>query len=173
MKRVIFLIVIAAMTAMVAAIWAAEAVTQAPTPAAESWNDPDPKPTPAVDPAKRKFSRADRKLAREVIRDAAESMGLSRREFMRGVAAEQAEGYIGSTPHTEELETSLAMHEGAGFDIEEFGKFLEMILAFIEKIMALFGLFSLDAPTFDASVVAFILPDVPVVASTPFLYIAA
>lgn len=144
---------------------------QAPTPAPENWNRPAPEPTPAVDPAKRKFTRAERKLAREVIKDAAEAMGESRRTFMQGVSAERNAGYEGPTPHLEELETSLAMHDdAAGFfdDMDEFGQFLEMLLAFIEKLLALFGMFSLDMPTLDAPAVATIPLDVPVVASVPF-----
>ncbi len=96
-------------------------------------------PAPA-DPMKRKFSRADRKLAKEVIRDAAESMGLSRREFVKGVRAEQAKDYKGMTPHTDELKMSLAMHDGVGeIDIDRLREILQMIFQFIAKLLAIFG----------------------------------
>ena len=133
----------------------------APTPAAETWD----KPTPIVEPGPAgpfaelgKFSRQDRRLARDVMRDAAEAMGQSRRELMRGVMSERVNGYRGPTPHLDELETSLALHDDApGFDIEEFGRILEMIIEFIQKLMAIFGMFSCNAPA-----------DAPMVASVPF-----
>jgi len=177
MKRIFLYVALFALAAVCAMIWGIQSLAaQAPTPVAERWNETGPQPTPASPfAALGRFSRADRKMAREVMRDAADAMGESRREFMRGVMTEKAADYKGSTPHLDELETSLALHDDApGFDIDEFARILDMIIEFIKKLMAIFGMFALDtAPALDASVVAFAPVDVPAVAAVPFLSTAA
>lgn len=82
-----------------------------------------------------RFSRADRKLAREVIADASQALGMRRLEFMREVGA-------GNETCLAELKTSLVMHDDApGFDPERFQEILQMILDFIKQLLELFSLF--------------------------------
>jgi hypothetical protein len=83
-----------------------------------------------------RMRRADRELAREVVRNAAESAGMRRLEFMRAVQD-------GDPDAVDELKLALVDTDQAlKFDPDEFGKFLEMILQFIEKLLALFALFA-------------------------------
>jgi hypothetical protein len=104
-------------------------------------------PTPAVETeaespqaSLRRMSRADRRLAREVVRDAAEAAGMRRLEFMRAVVDEDQDA-------VDELKLSLALHDNAlGFDPDEFGQFLAMILEFIEMLMAMFSMFADVSP---------------------------
>lgn len=114
---------------------------QAPAPTAETWNAPGPQPTPANPfAALGKFSRADRKLAREVIADAAETCGMTRLQFMRAVRA-------GDQKCVDEMKVSLAMSDDApGFDLDQFQQILNMILDFIARLLELFGLFAMDQP---------------------------
>ena len=116
---------------------AAEPVVVVPiTPAVEADDD-------SPQAAMRRMSRADRKLAREVVRDAADAAGMRRLEFMRAVQDEDPDAM-------DELKVSLAQHDDAlRFDPDEFGQFLTMILEFIEKLLAIFAMFA-DAGSLDA-----------------------
>jgi len=85
-------------------------------------------------PARRDMTRAERKLARDVIADAAEAAGMRRLEFMRKVNA-------GDTVACEELKVSLAAHPDAReIDIDRLRELLDLILEFIAKLLSLFAL---------------------------------
>jgi len=91
----------------------------------------------------RNMTRAERKLAREVIADAADAAGMRRLEFMRAVNN-------GDVIATDELKMSLASHEEVReIDIERLKEIFQMILDFISQLMALFSLFA-DNATLDA-----------------------
>ena len=93
--------------------------------------------------ALRRITRSERKLAREVIRDAANAAGMRRLEFMRAVD----EGDVGAN---DELKLSLLQHPGArDIDIERFKEILAVILDFIKQLLALFAMFA-DNATLDA-----------------------
>jgi len=97
----------------------------------------------APEAALRKTTRAERKLAKEVIRDAAEAAGMRRLEFMRAVQA-------GDVSANAELKLSLVAHEDAReIDIERLKEIFQMILDFISQLMALFSMFA-DNSTLDA-----------------------
>jgi len=84
----------------------------------------------------RRISRAERKLAREVIRDAAKAQGVSRLKFMRAVNR-------GEEAALDELKISLAAHEDAReIDIDRLREILQVILDFIKQLLALFGMFA-------------------------------
>ena len=89
--------------------------------------------------ALRKMTRAERKLARDVIADAAEAAGMRRLEFMRAV--DRGDQYC-----KDELKMSLAAHDEAReIDIERLQEILQMILDFISQLLALFGMFADNA----------------------------
>jgi len=91
----------------------------------------------------RRITRSERKLAREVIRDAANAAGMRRLEFMRAVQA-------GDVEATGELKLSLAGHEDAReIDIERLKEIFAMILDFIKQLLAIFSMFA-DNATLDA-----------------------
>jgi len=93
--------------------------------------------------ALRRMTRAERKLAREVIADAADAAGMRRLEFMRAVSN-------GDVIATDELKMSLASHEDVReIDIDRLKEIFQMILDFISQLMALFSLFA-DNATLDA-----------------------
>ena len=88
----------------------------------------------------RKFNRSQRKLAKEVIRDAAESCGMRRLEFLRAVDA-------GDRNATDELKLSLAAHEEVGeIDPDRLQEILQMILEFIKALLELFAMFADAGP---------------------------
>ena len=92
-------------------------------------------PTPANPMAAgRRLTRAERKLAREVIADAAQAAGMRRLEFMRAV-------HRGDQAAIDELKVSLSTRDEAReWDIDRLREILDLILAFIEKLLALFAL---------------------------------
>jgi len=93
--------------------------------------------------ALRRITRSERKLAREVIRDAAEAAGMRRLEFMRAVDE-------GDVEANDELKLSLLQHPGAReIDIERFKEILAVILDFIKQLLAIFAMFA-DNATLDA-----------------------
>ena len=93
--------------------------------------------------ALRRITRSERKLAREVIRDAANAAGMRRLEFMRAVDE-------GDVEANDELKLSLLQHPGArDIDIERFKEILAVILDFIKQLLALFAMFA-DNATLDA-----------------------
>lgn len=93
--------------------------------------------------ALRRMSRSERKLAREVIRDAAEAAGMRRLEFMRAVQA-------GDVEANDELKLSLAASDAAlEVDVERLREILTMLLDFISQLLAIFSMFA-DASTLDA-----------------------
>ena len=84
----------------------------------------------------RKMTRAERKLAREVIADAADAAGMRRLEFMR--AANR-----GDRVAVDELKVSLAAHDEAReIDIDRLQEILQMILDFIKQLLELFSMFA-------------------------------
>ena len=93
--------------------------------------------------ARDRMTRAERKLAREVIADAADACGMRRLQFMRAVDQ-------GDPTANDELKVSLAAHDDVGeIDIDRLREILEMILEFISKLIAMFGMFA-DDRTLDA-----------------------
>jgi len=136
MRRVLWI-----MVACLVAVLAADSIAaQPPAPTAESWNQRTPQPTPAPPfVGLGKFTRAERKLAKEAIQDAAQACGMRRMEFCRAVN----EGNAGCV---EELKVSLATHEDVSeIDIERLREILQMILDFIKQLMAIFGMFADNA----------------------------
>jgi hypothetical protein len=86
--------------------------------------------------AMRRMSRSDRRLAKEVLRDAAEAAGMRRLEFCRAVQR-------GDEDAMDELKLSLASHDDAlRFDPDQFSSFLDTILKFIEQLLAIFSMFA-------------------------------
>ena len=81
-----------------------------------------------------RMSREDRRVARTIRNNAAESMELGRIRFMRLVVE-------GDQDALDELKLSLIESGAAGweYDEERFKRFLDMIIAFIRAIMAIFG----------------------------------
>lgn len=79
-----------------------------------------------------RMNREDRKLAREVRNDAASAMGMRRLEFMRAIAREDQDAL-------DELKMSLVERAGLDFDPDRFQQILDMIIAFIKALMAIFG----------------------------------
>ncbi len=93
--------------------------------------------------ALRRMSRSERKLAREVLRDAAEAAGMRRLEFMRAVNN-------GDVEANDELKMSLAASDVAReVDVERLREILQVILDFISQLLAIFSMFA-DASTLDA-----------------------
>jgi hypothetical protein len=83
-----------------------------------------------------RMKSSDRRLARAVRNDAAEAMGMRRLEFMRAVIDDDQEA-------NDQLKLSLAEQDDAiKFDPDEFGQFLEMIIQFIERLLAIFSMFA-------------------------------
>lgn len=93
--------------------------------------------------ALRRMSRSERKLAREVLRDAAEAAGMRRLEFMRAVNN-------GDVEANDELKMSLAASDVAReVDVERLREILQVILDFISQLLAIFSMFA-DASTLNA-----------------------
>ena len=95
-------------------------------------------PTPAVNPqaSLRRMTRAERKLALEVIDDAAKACGMRRLEFMRAVKR-------GDAVANDELKLSLAANEDAReIDVDRLRELLQVILDFISQLLAIFGMFA-------------------------------
>lgn len=99
---------------------------------------------PSASPVARvRVTRTERKLAREVIADAADACGMRRLEFLRAVDR-------GDTEAHDELRLSLVAHDAVGeVDIDRLHEILQMILDFISQLLAMFGMFS-DATALDA-----------------------
>ena len=86
--------------------------------------------------ALRRMSRSERKLAREVLRDAAEAAGMRRLEFMRAVNN-------GDVEANDELKMSLAASDVAReVDVERLREILQVILDFISQLLAIFSMFA-------------------------------
>jgi hypothetical protein len=85
------------------------------------------------------MTRTERKLTREIIRDAADACGMRRMEFMRSVDR-------GDATANEELKASIAAHEYSDkpgeIDIDRLKEILEMILEFISRLLEIFSVFA-------------------------------
>jgi len=141
------------LAAMLVCLAPSHPLTPSPSHAAQPLVVPvEAEVTPVADeptPARKRFSRAERKLAREVIRDAAESAGMSRLRFMRAVDR-------GDQAALDELKVSLAGHEEAAeIDVDRLREILQVILDFISQLLALFSMFASDAPTVDGELIAY------------------
>ncbi len=82
-----------------------------------------------------KMSRSERKTAKRIRNNAADSMGLRNGEFMRLIED-------GDDEALEELAIASAESDEVArweFDPDKFGKFLEMIISFLKALMAIWG----------------------------------
>ena len=84
----------------------------------------------------RQLKRTERRLAREVVQDAALNAGMRRLEFMRAVNN-------GDPDAMDELRVSLASRDDAGeIDTDKLKEILDMILEFIAALLEIFSAFA-------------------------------
>lgn len=82
-----------------------------------------------------RMTRDERRIARAVRDDAADEMGMRRFEFMRAVSNGDAEALAALKM------SSIEMYPKREFNPEDFQKFLDMIIKFIEALMQIFSMF--------------------------------
>jgi len=82
--------------------------------------------------------REDRKLAREIIADAASACGMRRLEFMRAVNS-------GDEDANDELRLSVstrcALDKPGSIDVERLREILQMVMEVITRLLEIFSMF--------------------------------
>ena len=87
------------------------------------------------------IGREDRKLARELIADAASACGMRRLEFMRAVNS-------GDEDANDELRLSVSTrcaldtHKPGTIDVERLREILQMVMEVITRLLEIFSMFA-------------------------------